>query len=396
MHGHRLASVDPIKWLDGKEEVPELEFSRYGLEESQQLTGLEGIVSFSDSNVQTIADLKKRLVETYCANVSAEFSYIENEFEREWFTENYEKMVEEKALITSEEKRQLATTMLQYQEFDRFMGTKLPAIKRYGGEGAESMVAFFTTLLKNAALDDVSSIVLGMPHRGKLNALVSLFKHRPARIFRKYKGLPEFRHDVKAMMDITNHFSVSEDFEFDGKSVHLSMLPNPSHLEAVNPVSMGKTRSKQQSIRDGAFNDDQEKKFGSDVINVILHGDAAIAGQGVNQECAMMAYTPNYDIGGTIHMAVNNQIGFTTPGDRGRSSRYCTDIAKSINAPVIHVNSDDPEMVGVVAKLAFKYQRIFRKDVFIDLNCFRRMGHNEVDDPTVTNPCMYKLIHGKK
>ena len=174
------------------------------------------------------------------------------------------------------------------------------------------------------------------------------------------------------------------------------MLHNPSHLEAVNPVSMGKTRSKQWSLRDGAFNDDQTKEFGTSVINVQMHGDAAIAGQGINQECLMMAFTPNFDIGGTIHMVVNNHIGFTTPGERGRSSRYCTDIAKSINAPIIHVNSDDVEMVGLVTKLAYDYQRTFRKDIFIDFNCFRRLGHNELDDPTVTNPLMYRLINSRK
>lgn len=173
------------------------------------------------------------------------------------------------------------------------------------------------------------------------------------------------------------------------------MLHNPSHLEAVNPVTMGKTRSKQQSIRDGAFNDDHAKLFGSDIVNVQLHGDAAIAGQGVNQECLMMAFTPNFDIGGTIHMVINNQVGFTTPGERGRSSRYCTDVAKMVNAPVLHVNSDDPELVGLVTKLAFDYQQEFRKDIFIDMNCFRRLGHNELDDPTVTNPLMYKAIAEK-
>lgn len=172
------------------------------------------------------------------------------------------------------------------------------------------------------------------------------------------------------------------------------MLPNPSHLEAVNPVVMGKTRSKQQSLCDGAFNDDKEKLFGSDAVSVILHGDAAISGQGINQECLMMAYTQNYDIGGTIHLVINNQIGYTT--ENGRSSRYCTDIAKSIHAPVLHVNADDPEMVGLVTKLAFNYQQKFRKDIFIDFNCFRKLGHNEVDDPTMTNPCLYKLIKDKK
>ena len=173
------------------------------------------------------------------------------------------------------------------------------------------------------------------------------------------------------------------------------MLHNPSHLEAVNPVAMGKARSKQQSLRDGAFNDDQNKEFGSDVVSVLLHGDAAISGQGINQECLMMAYMPNYEVGGTIHCVINNNIGYTTPAERGRSSRYCTDIAKSINAPVIHVNSDDPELVELVTKLAFGYQRKFRKDIFIDITCFRRLGHNELDDPTVTNPLMYKAIRDK-
>lgn len=171
------------------------------------------------------------------------------------------------------------------------------------------------------------------------------------------------------------------------------MLPNPSHLEAVNPVALGKARSKQQSLRDGAFNDDREKLFGSEVISVVLHGDAAISGQGINQECLMMADSPNFQVGGTIHLVINNQIGYTT--ENSRSSRYCTDIAKSLNAPVIHVNGEDPEMVGLVTKLALSYQQEFRKDIFIDFNCFRRLGHNEVDDPTMTNPCMYKLIASK-
>lgn len=206
-HGHRIANVDPIKWLDGKELVPEIEFARYGLEEGQELAGLDGLVSFSDSQIRTVGDLNKKLKEIYSQNVSAEFTFIEDEFEREWFTENYEKMLEEKAFITNEEKRSLATTMLQFQSFDQFMNLKMPAIKRYGGEGAESMVAFFTNILRYSALDNVSSIVLGMPHRGKLNALVALFRHRPARIFRKYRGLPEFGDDAKAMMDIPNHFS---------------------------------------------------------------------------------------------------------------------------------------------------------------------------------------------
>lgn len=206
-HGHRTATVNPIELRTEVEIVPELEASRYGLSDSQELAGLEGLVAFSDSQVKTVGDLKRKLNEVYCQNVSTEFSYIESEREREWFAENFEKMLEEKALISNDEKRQLATQLLQFQEFDRFMNAKLPSIKRYGGEGSESTVAFFRTLFQSAAKDDIDTIVLGMAHRGKLNCLVTLFNQRPVKILRKYRGLPEFGDDAKAMMDIPNHFS---------------------------------------------------------------------------------------------------------------------------------------------------------------------------------------------
>lgn len=188
----------------------------------------------------------------------------------------------------------------------------------------------------------------------------------------------------------------SVDLHFNNKSLRLSMLHNPSHLEAVNPVSMGKARSKQQTCRDGAFSDDAEKPFATSVLNVQLHGDAAFIGQGINQEMLVMAGTPQFDVGGSIHMIVNNQVGFTTPGARGRSCRYTSDLAKMINCPIFHVNVDDPEGLSLITRLAFDYQREFREDVFIDLNCFRRWGHNELDDPTFTNPLQYKVIHERK
>lgn len=235
-----------------------------------------------------------------------------------------------------------------------------------------------------------------MPHRGKLNLLTTMLETRPAKVFRKVKGLPEFLPSAKAMCDIASHFHVTKDILFDGKPLHISLLHNPSHLEVINPVSIGKTRSKQQSSRDGAFRDDNVHDFGSTWINVQLHGDAAFPGQGINQESLFMQGTPHFEIGGTIHLVVNNQVGFTTPGDRGRSSRYCTDLAKSIEAPIFHVNADDPEKLALITRLSFDYQQKFRKDIFIDLNCFRRWGHNELDDPTFTNPALYKIIHNRK
>lgn len=213
-HGHRIASVNPIELSAEREYVPELETARFGLHENQEITGLAGLVSFDDSRIKRVADLKEKLNETYCRNISAEFNFIESEYERAWFAENYEKIVEEKNSLSSEEKRKLATQLLQFQEFDRFMNVKLPSIKRYGGEGSESTAAFFRNLFISATENDIATIVLGMPHRGKLNALATMFKQRPVKIFRKYRGLPEFPDDAKAMMDITNHFSKKKFLSF--------------------------------------------------------------------------------------------------------------------------------------------------------------------------------------
>ncbi|XP_014469454.1 PREDICTED: probable 2-oxoglutarate dehydrogenase E1 component DHKTD1 homolog, mitochondrial isoform X2 [Dinoponera quadriceps] len=195
--------------------------------------------------------------------------------------------------------------------------------------------------------------------------------------------------------DVVSHLISSTDLDIDGKSVHFTMLRNPSHLEIVNPVSMGKTRGVMQTIGEDAYGQDGSSRWSDRVINVQVHGDAAYTGQGVNQECLAISKVPHFEIGGTIHLMINNQVGFTTPPSKGRSSRYCTDLAKSISAPVIHVNGDNPEMVVRATRIAFKYQRLFRKDVFVDLNCFRRWGHNELDDPLMTNPLIYKIIHNR-
>lgn len=241
VHGHRIASINPIDYLQlEKEFVPELSSSRYGLSESQQLSSLAGLIAFGDAEIKTVTDLRRKLDETYCGSVSAEFSYIEDEYEREWFAENFEKLLEHKSNITNEERRELATELLQFQEFDRFMNAKLPSIKRYGGEGSESSLAFFKQLLVSAANDDVSTVVLGMPHRGKLNCLATIFKQRPAKIFRKYRGLPEFTDDVKAMMDITNHFREysllgnSQSFLTFTSPVSIQMFPKTTSLQMVN------------------------------------------------------------------------------------------------------------------------------------------------------------------
>lgn len=209
MHGHRVASVNPIDLVKEKESVPELESSRYGLTDSHRANKLADLVAFEHSSIATIGDLKKKLNEVYCQNVGVEFGFIENDYERQWFAENYEKLFDQKPLISKEEKFNLAKELIEFQEFDRFMNAKLPAIKRYGGEGCESILNFFRILLRSAGDAEVKNVVLGMPHRGKLNSLVTIFNQRPVKILRKYRGLPEFGADAKAMMDIPNHFSES-------------------------------------------------------------------------------------------------------------------------------------------------------------------------------------------
>ncbi|XP_018378530.1 PREDICTED: probable 2-oxoglutarate dehydrogenase E1 component DHKTD1, mitochondrial isoform X2 [Trachymyrmex cornetzi] len=243
--------------------------------------------------------------------------------------------------------------------------------------------------------DNLEHVIICAAHRGRLNLLTGLLNFPPEKLFRKLRGLSEFPDATKCTGDVISHLVSSTDLNIDKRGLHVTMLRNPSHLEIVNPVSMGKTRGVMQTIKEAAYSDNEDAIWSDKVINIQIHGDAAYPGQGVNQECLVLSKTPHFEIGGTIHLIINNQLGFTSPPSRSRSSRYCTDLAKTISAPVVHVNGDDPEMVVRAARIAFKYQRHFRKDVFVDLNCFRRWGHNELDDPTITNPLMYKIIQNR-
>ncbi|XP_061393464.1 probable 2-oxoglutarate dehydrogenase E1 component DHKTD1 homolog, mitochondrial [Musca vetustissima] len=398
-YGHKLAAVNPISIKSQQSFLEELNPVFYGLQgkESVQPQGILNAPELA-SQTTTVEELERLLKEIYCGTtVSAEFGYVENLEEREWLATHFERLrSESQQYLSNDNRKQIAELLIKSQAWDNFMATKFPTVKRYGGEGAESLMAFFWQLLRNSVQDDLEHIVVAMPHRGRTALQTILLQMRPVKVFHKLSGESEFPDGCQAMSDVISHFHISEDLQVDGKTIHFSMVRNPSHLEAANPVAMGKTRSKQQTLKDGAFSDEAEKPFASAALNVILHGDAAFAGQGINQECLNMAYVPHFEIGGSIHLIVNNQVGFTTPGDRGRSTDYSSDLAKTIQAPVFHVNGDDPEMVALVTKLAFDYQRQFRKDVFIDMNCFRRWGHNELDDPTFTNPKVYSIINNRK
>ncbi|EDW82987.1 uncharacterized protein Dwil_GK22616 [Drosophila willistoni] len=396
-HGHKLAAVNPIsiKATNSQSELQELNPAFYGLQ-TQETVRTVGLLSAPQA-AQNVGQLEQLLKGIYCgSSASAEFSYVENLEEREWLAKNFESLNTEQ-LLPDQERCEIAELLIKSQAWDNFMALKFPTVKRYGGEGAESMLAFFWQLLRDSVQENIEHVVLAMPHRGRTSLQAALLQMRPAKVFRKLSGASEFPDNVEgAMSDVISHFHVSEELQVLGKSINFSMVRNPSHLEAANPVAMGKTRSKQQARGEGAFGKSPDGSFGQYVLNVILHGDAAFAGQGINQECLTMAYVPHFEVGGSLHLIVNNQVGFTTPAARGRSTDYSSDLAKSIQAPVFHVNGDDPETLARITNLAFRYQRKFRKDIFIDLNCFRRWGHNELDDPTFTNPLVYKIVHQRE
>ena len=335
----------------------------------------------------TVSELANVLSTLYCGSTGIECEYIEDSAEKEWLYNMYEEIKQTE--LSGEEKKNIAAEMLKSQNYDNFLATKFPNVKRYGGEGAEAMMGFYTELFRKAEVDGIKDIIMGNAHRGKLNFLTGLMNYPPVAMFRKMRGMSEFPPEQQGAGDVISHLSASLDIG----SVHVTMLPNPSHLEAVNPVAVGKARCKHLVKGKGEYG---EGMMGDDVLCVQVHGDAALAGQGINQETLQMANVPHFSVGGSLHLVVNNQVGFTTPGDRGRSSRHCTDLAKQIGAPVLHVNGDYPEEVVKATRVALEYRNKFRKDVFVNLICFRRWGHNELDDPTFTNPALYSVIHARR
>ncbi|XP_066249250.1 probable 2-oxoglutarate dehydrogenase E1 component DHKTD1 homolog, mitochondrial isoform X1 [Euwallacea similis] len=389
-YGHKYANTNSFISSPSKQQS-ELDLSRYGFNDLTQTFVMgEGLLQLPN-NAISLNYILNFLNGTYCNFISAEFDYLESEEEREWFTFKMETLHSEE--ISNETKRRIVWLLVESQAFDEFLAKKFSSVKRYGGEGAETMMVFFDEVLQLAAKEPLEQLVVAMPHRGRLNLLTGVLNYHPAEIFHKLRGNKDFPDGYRCTGDVLSHIVSSTDISIYNKSLHVSVLRNPSHLEAVNPVSMGKTRAKQLMCKDGAYGN---LNWGEKVMNIQVHGDAAFVGQGVNQETLAMSTVPHFEVGGTLHLIVNNQLGFTTPGDRGRSSRYCSDLAKMIAAPVVHVNGDHPEEVLKATRLAFAYQRLFRRDVVINLNCFRRRGHNEMDDPTFTNPKIYSVINSRR
>ncbi|KAM4746828.1 2-oxoadipate dehydrogenase complex component E1 [Rhinophrynus dorsalis] len=391
-HGHKAARINPL--FTGQavmDMVPEIQVLTELLHGPFSTTGILNMGKLEVSLEEVLAYLDH----TYCGQISIETSQLQHLEEREWFSRRFEELKQE--IFSTEERKQLARLMLESQEFDHFLATKFSTVKRYGGEGAESMMGFFHELLKMCALSGVTDVIIGMPHRGRLNLLTGLLQFPPELMFRKMRGLSEFPENSPAIGDVLSHLTSSVDLDFGShRPIHVTMLPNPSHLEAINPVAVGKTRARQQSLSDGDYSTDCSAQPGDKVVCLQVHGDASFSGQGIVPETFTLSNLPHYRVGGSIHLIVNNQLGYTTPSDRGRSSLYSSDVGKIVGCAVIHVNGDDPEEVVRATRLAVEYQRRFRKDVIIDLLCYRQWGHNELDEPFFTNPGMYKIIRSRK
>ncbi|XP_053174624.1 2-oxoadipate dehydrogenase complex component E1 [Scomber japonicus] len=391
-HGHKAAKINPL--LPQKpvaDNVPEIDMLTGTIRGQLNTSGLRHFGKTEAS----VEEVRAYLEEAYCGHLSVETNQLGSLEEQEWFADRFEELKKES--FSPEDRKQLAKIMLESQEFDHFLATKFATVKRYGGEGAESMMGFFYELFHHSAHTGVTDIIIGMPHRGRLNLLTGLLKFPPELMFRKMRGLSEFPETSPAIGDVLSHLTSSVELDFGaGHPLHVTMLPNPSHLEAINPVAQGKARARQQLRQEGDYSPEDKAQPGDQVVCLQVHGDGSFTGQGIVPETLTLSNLPHYRVGGSIHLIVNNQVGYTTPSERGRSSLYCSDVGKMVNCAVIHVNGDDAEEVLRATRLAVEYQRKFRKDVILDLICYRQWGHNEMDEPFFTNPAMYKIIRSRK
>jgi len=386
MRGHLAADLDPLKLTDFGPQ-PELEPSNYGFgpEDLDREIFINGYLGLETATIRQMLDILKR---TYCSTFGVEFMHISNPEEKAWLQERIEGPDKEIA-FSPEGKKAILKKIIETQAFENFLHKRYPGTKRFGIDGGESLIPALEQVIKRGGALGVKDIILGMPHRGRLNVLAAVMGKPYHVIFHEFQGGDTLGNEDFASGDVKYHLGSSSDREFDGNTVHLSLTPNPSHLEAVNPVVLGKARAKQTAFRveEGETTDYMPK-----VLPLLLHGDAAFAGQGVVAECFGLSGLKGHRTGGAVHFVVNNQIGFTTDPKDSRSSPYPSDVALMVQAPIFHVNGDDPEAVTFAAKVAAEYRQRFGKDVVVDMFCYRRYGHNEGDDPSFTQPIMYKTI----
>ena len=380
-NGHKVAKVDPISQMQ-RESAPELDLKYYGLSDADMNTEFDVGTLNANKKRMPLKDIFDLLEKSYCASIGSEFSHLSVGEEKHWLRKKLEQRVVTENFNTNE-KKDILNLLTAAEGIERYLHTKYVGQKRFSLEGGECLIPMLDELVQRGGASGVKEFVIGMAHRGRLNVLVNILGKSPKNLFAEFEG----KYDVEELSksgDVKYHQGFSSDVNTPGGIVHLSLAFNPSHLEIVSPVVVGSVKARQQRRSD---------KTGDTVLPIAIHGDAAFAGQGVVMETFNMSACRGYGTGGTVHVVVNNQIGFTTshPQD-ARSTPYCTDVAKMVGAPIFHVNGDDPEAVIFVTQLALDFRQKYNKDVVIDLICYRRHGHNEADEPAVTQPIMYKTI----
>tara|TARA_R100000149_G_scaffold6334_2_gene1743 strand:+ start:7573 stop:10656 length:3084 start_codon:yes stop_codon:yes gene_type:complete len=398
VRGHLQATLDPLG-MEPPVQNPELTPEFYGFSESDldKPIFLDGVLGLETGTLREVLAILKR---TYCGHIGIQYMHIAEPEEKSWLQARIEgpDKYEENA-FTREGKLAILNKLIEAETFERFLHKRFPGTKRFGLDGGEAMVPALEQVIKRGGNLGVDEIVLGMAHRGRLNVLSAVMGKPYRAIFHEFQGGSSMPSDIEGSGDVKYHMGASSDRSFDDNTVHLSLTANPSHLEIVNPVVLGKARAKQAFDIREANAGKPEAEWALDrtkVMPLLIHGDAAFAGQGVVAECFALMGLKGYRTGGTIHFVVNNQIGFTTSPRNSRSSPYPSDVALMVQAPIFHVNGDDPEAVVFAAKVATEFRQKFHKDVVVDMFCYRRFGHNEGDDPTFTQPLMYSKIRAQK
>ena len=394
MRGHLHANLDPLGLAAPVDDYNELSPAAYGFTEADysRRIFIDNVLGLEYATIPEMLDILKR---TYCSTLGVEFMHISNPEEKSWVQERIEgpgKGVE----FTPNGKKAILAKLVEAEGFEQFIDVKYKGTKRFGLDGSESLIPALEQIIKRGGSEGLEQVVLGMAHRGRLNVLSQVMGKPHRAIFHEFKGGSFKPDEVEGSGDVKYHLGASSDREFDGNTVHLSLTANPSHLEIVNPVVMGKARAKQDQLAKVMDGDIVPLKERAKVLPLLLHGDAAFAGQGVVAEVLGLSGLRGHRVAGTMHFIINNQIGFTTNPAFSRSSPYPSDVAKMIEAPIFHVNGDDPEAVTYAAKIATEYRMKFHKPVVVDMFCYRRYGHNEGDEPAFTQPKMYKAIRQHK
>ncbi|WP_273788760.1 2-oxoglutarate dehydrogenase E1 component [Bartonella sp. ML70XJBT] len=392
--GHLRAKLDPLRLAEKLEDYKELSPEAYGFTPAdyERPIFIDNVLGLEYATIPQMLEILNR---TYCSTIGVEYMHVSDPIQKAWLQERIEGR-DKKIAFTQQDKKAILNKLIEAEGFEQFLDTKYKGTKRFGLDGGEALIPALEQIIKCGSALGVQEVILGMAHRGRLNVLSQVLAKPHRAIFHEFKGGSYKPDDVEGSGDVKYHLGTTADLDFDGNKVHLSLLANPSHLEIVDPVVMGKARAKQDQLVGPTHTDSLPLSERSKVLPLLIHGDAAFAGQGVIQETFGLSGLKGYRVAGSLHVIINNQIGFTTAPRFSRSSPYPSDVAKMIDAPIFHVNGDDPEAVVFVAKIAMEFRQIFHKPVVIDMFCYRRYGHNEGDEPSFTQPLMYKAIRNHK